>query len=244
MKEHIDYDRIAPTYASHRRPVLLALRELEQRVALRDQSKVLEVGCGTGAHISSLVNATHCSGLGVDPSPKMLHYSASLPGLELCVGSAEKLPLSKDFFDLVFSVDVIHHLKDSQAYFSEAFRVLRQGGTLCTVTDSEEIIRNRRPLAVYWPGTVQADLGRYPPIPLLRKQMMSAGFVDIEESLIETPYEIADSTPYKEKAFSCLRLISQEEFLDGLWRLEQDLRRSVVQGLMRYVCIWGKKPLS
>jgi len=242
MKKQIDYDIIAPAYASHRKPVLLALRELEQRVGLSDRSKVLEVGCGTGAHISLLVNATKCLGVGIDPSPRMLRHSANVPGLELCVGSAEKLPLNEGFFDLVFSVDIIHHLKDTQAYFGEAFRVLRPDGAICTVTDSEEIIRSRNPFTVYWPATVQVDLARYPPIPRLREQMASVGFAEIEEGQIKTPYVITDSAPYREKAFSCLHLISEREFQEGLRRLEQDLRRGPVPGLMRYVCVWGRKP--
>lgn len=242
VKRHIDYDSIAATYASLRKPVSLALRELEQRITLVDESKVLEVGCGTSAHVSSLINATNCFGLGIDPSPRMLQYSSRIRGLQLCVGSAEKLPLNEDFFDLVFSVDVIHHLKDTQAYFGEAFRVLRRLGTICTVTDSEEIIKSRNPFTVYWPGTVQVDLARYPPIPALREQMMSVGFVDIEESQIEMPYQITDSTPYRKKAFSCLQLISQEEFLSGLRRLEHDMRKGAVNGLMRYVSVWGRKP--
>jgi len=241
VKKHIDYDSIAPTYASHRKPVLMALREFEQRVGLSDRSKVLEVGCGTGVHISSLVNATKCLGIGIDPSPRMLRHSASPRGLELCVGSAEKLPLNEGFFDLVFSLDVIHHLKDTQAYFREAFRVLRPHGAICTVTDSEEIIKSRNPFTVYWPSTVQVDLARYPPIPLLREQMTSVGFAEIEESQIEMPYKIVDSTPYGKKAFSCLQLISEKEFQEGLRRLEQDLRMGPVAGLMRYVCVWGRK---
>jgi len=242
MKKQIDYDSIAPAYASHRKPVLLALRELEQRVGLSDRSKVLEVGCGTGTHISLLVSATKCLGMGIDPSPRMLRHSANVPGLELCVGSAEKLSLNEGFFDLVFSVDVIHHLKDTRAYFGEAFRALRPLGAICTVTDSEEIIRSRNPFTVYWPGTVQVDLARYPPIPRLREQMASVGFAGIEESQIEMPYKIIDSAPYRMKAFSCLHLISEQEFLNGLRRLEQDLRMGPVPGLMRYVCVWGRKP--
>lgn len=241
MKGRMDYDSIASAYASHRKPVSPALREMRERAKLDKRSKVLEVGCGTCAHIASLVRDTQCSGLGIDPSPKMLYESAKLRLLNRCAGFAEKLPFVEDFFDLVFSVDVVHHLEDTGSYFGEAFRVLTPRGVVCTVTDSEEIIRNRKPLAVYWPATVQVDLARYPPIPLLREQMISAGFVDREESYIETPYEIADSTPYREKAYSCLRLISQEEFLIGLRRLEADLRKGFVQGVMQYVSVWGRK---
>ena len=53
---------------------------------------------------------------------------------------AEELPLDANGFDLVFCVDVIHHVTNRAAFLSEAFRVLCGGGKLCVVTDSEDII--------------------------------------------------------------------------------------------------------
>ncbi|MEK0325694.1 MAG: hypothetical protein QQN63_08315, partial [Nitrosopumilus sp.] len=44
--------------------------------------------------------------------------------------------------------------------------------------------------------------------------------VDIEEQEIRSSFEVTDVTPYREKAFSCLHLISEEEFLGGLRCLE------------------------
>ncbi|MDG6903635.1 MAG: methyltransferase domain-containing protein [Nitrososphaerota archaeon] len=86
------------------------------------------------------------------------------PSLGLWIGKAEKLGFEPDLFDLVFSVDVIHHITDKLSHFREAYRALKPGGRVCTVTDSEWIIRNRQPLSVYFPETVAAELTRYPSI--------------------------------------------------------------------------------
>ncbi|MER3438994.1 MAG: hypothetical protein C4346_16180 [Chloroflexota bacterium] len=51
-------------------------------------------------------------------------------------GRAEVLPFKAQSFDLVFSVDVVHHISDRLAAFREARRVLRPRGWCCTVTDS------------------------------------------------------------------------------------------------------------
>jgi hypothetical protein len=91
------------------------------------------------------------------------------------------------------------------------------------VTDSEEIIRKRRPLAEYWPETIEADLARYPPVALLRQQMAETGFVDLEEHGVEWTVEITDAGPYRDKAFSCLHLISEGAFQRGLQRFEKAL---------------------
>lgn len=167
------------------------------------------------------------------PSDERLHFSQA---------GAERLPFKASFFDLAFSVNVIHHVGDTVAYFREGFRVLTAGGRICTVTDSEEIIRNRKPLAECWPETVDADLARYPGIASLRQQMAQTGFVDIEEHVVEWAVEITDSAPYREKAFSCLHLISEEAFQRGLERLDNALRTGAVQGRAAYTYVWGRVP--
>jgi len=44
------------------------------------------------------------------------------------LGQAETLDFPEATFDLVFSVDVIHHVGDRTACYQEAFRVLKPGG--------------------------------------------------------------------------------------------------------------------
>jgi erythromycin 3''-O-methyltransferase len=56
-------------------------------------------------------------------------------GATFSVGSAENLKFAAGFFNFVFSVDVIHHVRDRIRYFSQAYRVLRPGGLLATLTD-------------------------------------------------------------------------------------------------------------
>jgi SAM-dependent methyltransferase len=214
--------------------------ELEQRAQLTQASKVLEIGCGTGNHIARLVDSCGCRAWGIDPSEAMLRHAATDERLQVSRGSADRLPFPNEFFDFAFSVDVIHHVPDTMAYFSESGRVLVPRGRICTLTDSEEIIRRRKPLAEFWPETVEADLARYPQISVLRRQMKEAGFVDIEEKVISWPVEINDPGPFQARAFSCLHLISDEAFERGLRSLVQALRAGPVQGFSAYSCLWGR----
>lgn len=236
----MDYNNQADSYARLRKTVPLVLNEIQRVCNLSSESKVLEVGSGTGSQIAALVKETNCNGWGVDPSINMMNYAVSNDKLHFMQGYAEELPFEQDFFDFVFTINVVHHLKSTFRYFQEALRVLKPNGIICTATDSEKKIRNRKPLATYWPGTVAIDLKRYPSIEILRTQMADIGFSDIKESNVLETFEVTDIGPYREKAFSCLRLISEEEHLQGLRQLEVDLQTRPVEGIREFTLLWGK----
>jgi ubiquinone/menaquinone biosynthesis C-methylase UbiE len=165
--------------------------------------------------------------------------AARSPRIGFEPGNAEELDFPTDFFDLVFSVDVIHHAADRRAYFEEAHRVLRSNGKVCTVTDSEWIIRHRPPLAIYFAETIEVDLQRYPRIAQLCDLMDEVGFIQITENVVEFPYELTDIKAYRNKAFSSLHLISEEAFQEGLKRLERDAESRPIPCVSRYVLVWG-----
>ena len=154
---------------------------------------------------------------------------------------AEALPVAPHSCDLVFSVDVIHHVGDTAAHFRSALRALRPGGHLCTVTDSEWIIRNRQPLSQYFPETVEVELRRYPAIGRLRAEMAGAGFTAITEQLVEFPYRLTDIAPYRAKAYSALHLITAQAFERGLARMEHDLLNGHIACNSRYALLWASR---
>lgn len=241
----IDYDKIASEYAQHRQVHPEVLRNLLSTSRLGRASKVLEVGCGTGNYIVAVETLVGSSCWGIDPSEQMLSRARERSStINFQLGKAESLHLSSGFFDLVFSVDVIHHVGDRPVYFREAYRVLRAGGQICTVTDSEWIIRHRQPLTVYFPETVGIELDRYPRIAGLREVMERVGFSEIAESTVEFAYQLTDIQAYRDKAFSSLLLIPEEVFQKGIGRMEQDLRNGPIQCVPRYLLLWGTKPFG
>ncbi len=238
------YDaEVAEKYAANRKIHPGVLRNILEDGQVQSGSAVLEVGCGTGNYISALQEISGCQGWGIDPSTDMLSRAAARETVvTFGDGRAEALPFASASFDLVYSVDVIHHVKDRAAAYREAFRVLRPGGQVCTVTDSEEIIRNRAPLARYFPETVAVELGRYPSMAELQALMRTAGFIDASEILVEIRADLTDIQAYRDKAFSSLLLISPEAFDRGITRMEADLQRGPLEYISRYVLEWGRKP--
>ena len=238
----IDYDSLAREYAQHRQVQPKVLENLISVGKLDPASQVLDVGCGTGNYAVALEKTIGCTCWGIEPSEQMLSTArARTQRAHFKLGRAEQLDYPAEFFDVVFSVYVIHHVSNRPKYFPEAYRVLKQCGKVCTATDSEEIIRQRQPLSVYFPETIEKELQRYPGASEVRQMMRQAGFHNLEETVVEFAYPLTDIRIYRDKAFSCLHLISPEAFERGIRRMEEDLQIAPIQCVSRYLLLWGAK---
>lgn len=237
-----DYDQLTDVYSRHRQCHDGVLRELRDCADRATNTRVLEVGAGTGNYCRALRELTDCTCSAIDPSPAMLKVAQERnPELNAAVGTAEQIPFEALTFGLVFCVDVMHHLPDSAAFLREAHRVLSTAGTLCIVTDSEEIIRTRFPLAEYFPETVDPELSRYPSINSLERAASTIGFRSWTETLVSSSTALKSADAYEAKAFSALHLISDSAFERGLKRLKEDLRRGPLHTSSRYVILEATK---
>ena len=238
----LDYNALAADYARYRQAHPAVLRELITMPTVHASSRVLEVGCGTGNYIIRINELTGCAGTGIDPSDQMLAKARERnSAAQFNLARAEAIDEPDSMYDLVFSVDVIHHVADRAAYWREAMRVLHPGGLVCAVTDSEWIIRNRKPLSAYFPETVEAELRRYPAITSLYEEMQAAGFAALREQMVDFDYDLTDANPYRAKAYSALHLISDEAHARGMEHMERDLRAGPIACISRYVLLWGAR---
>jgi ubiquinone/menaquinone biosynthesis C-methylase UbiE len=244
-RPELDYDALAADYARHRRLHPGVLERLIDTGAISSASRVLEIGCGTGNYLRALRGRTRCAAWGLDPSREMLARARTQTDPNVvawCRGRAESLPFAGSSFDLVFSVDVIHHVADRLAYFREAIRVLASGGRLCTATDSADDIARRRPLSSHFPDTVPVELARYLSIQTLREELRHVGLIDLTEERVELTYQLLESQPYRDRAFSSLQLIPEDAFRRGLASLEESLAAGPVPCLSLYTLLWASKP--
>lgn len=239
----LNYDHHAAGYAQHRKVHPGVVAELIADGHLDADTRVLDVGCGTGNYAAVLIERVGCRVSGVEPSAQMRGRArGAAPWVSLVAGSAESLPYADDSFDLVVSTDVIHHVGNRPAYFQEAMRVLAPGARIATVTDSHDDIPRRRPLSSHFPETVAIELDRYPATPRLVAEMTGAGFQDIRLVQVSHEYELNDVQPYRDKAFSSLLLLDDQAFAGGLRRLETDLIQGPISCVSLYTIVWGTKP--
>ncbi len=250
-----DYNQLAEAYGRHRTLHPFVLQALIEQGRVNEESRVLEIGCGTGNYIRAIADATGAIGTGVDPSREMLRRARSNAGLPstrrdaadrpdvtFIEGRAEDLPLADRQFDLVYSVDVIHHIEDRDAAAREMARVLKPGATAMVITESEDDLRHRTPQVTYFPDTIAVELKRYPPLSEIEAELRAAGLEIGAEISVSMPVEIDDIGPFRDKAFSSLHLIPEEAFRMGLERMRHDLERGPVPGVRRYTIIATQKP--
>jgi ubiquinone/menaquinone biosynthesis C-methylase UbiE len=242
MRPPSDYDGLASEYAQYRMVHPEVLRDILVTSMLMSSSRVLEVGCGTGNYIVAIKSIVGCDCWGLDPSLKMLEEARRRrQAVALQRGRAERLHFATGTFDLIFSVDVVHHVEDGGRYVAEAHRALKPGRKFCTVTDSEWIIRNRQPLSNYFPDLVDIDLSRYPRMEDLRMWMEDAGFGGVTEHVVEFADDLIDIREYRERAYSALHLLPEDAFQRGITRMEEDLQEGPIQRISRYALVWGTK---
>jgi SAM-dependent methyltransferase len=234
---------MAPGYAHWRTLHPQLLDSLVAYSGVQADSRVLELGCGTGNYIRAISERTGCSGWGLDPSAAMLAQAriGVCRRLHWVYAEADYTSLADAQFHLTFCVDVVHHLTNRTGVFEEAHRVLQPGGAMCLATDSESIIRSREPLSIYWPQTVEAELARYPRVETLRAELREAGFVRLSQLEVESGGLLPDSGPFRAKVFSCLRALPEEVYQQGFARMEADLVKGPISFMSRYLLLWAFK---
>jgi len=102
--------------------------EMVRRFVPLENARILDIGCGIGTYVRRFrTYSDDVYGVDVEPD-RVEEASQTLPNISLAPG--EHLPFPDDFFDVVFSNEVIEHVEDDRQTIREAVRVTRPGGTI------------------------------------------------------------------------------------------------------------------
>jgi ubiquinone/menaquinone biosynthesis C-methylase UbiE len=104
-------------------------------IALPEDARVLDVGCGTGAVTRVLAGWPNVREVvGVDPSPVLLDKARKLaaghPSITFVQADGRELPFAAESFDLVLFHTTLCHVPTPEVALAQALRVLRHDGWL------------------------------------------------------------------------------------------------------------------
>src|SRR5437016_2730592 len=106
-----------------RRKIIESFVDQVCRDIAKRRSRILDVGCGTGANLQMLANYGVAEG--VDVSPEALEFCRARGLSKVKLGPAEALPFEDTSFDLVTGLDVVEHLDDDVAGVGDMRRGVR-----------------------------------------------------------------------------------------------------------------------
>jgi ubiquinone/menaquinone biosynthesis C-methylase UbiE len=242
MNYNVDYDNISKDYSIYRNASPAVVNHILKKIKSKSIKKTLEVGCGTCDYLYALTRKLNCDSYGFDNSKKMINEASKKnPGLNLSVNNLHNaFPYDDNFFDLAYSIDVIHYVKDLNHYFEECSRVLNENGIVLTVTDSEEDLKNRT-ITKYFPESLEIENKRYPGLNKILENMSNNGLKNIRITHTKREYQMSEEVyqKFKNKAFSSIRLLSQESFEKGIKRIEEDMENNECLVKELYTYIWG-----
>ncbi len=106
----------------------------------RVTAKILDVGCGTGKNLE--VFSKFGKVWGLDNSHEAIAFCKKRGFMNVNLGSIEKMPYKKEFFDAVTALDVLEHVDDSRA-LKEIKRILNKDGFLVITVPAFEWLWSR-----------------------------------------------------------------------------------------------------
>lgn len=109
------------------------LRETKIKNLVPANSKLCDLGCGSGSLLHSLANNIK-EGVGIDYSIRP-HKLANLSFIRADLENKIKLSSSK--FEVVVSLAVLEHLNKPEKLIKEAYRILKKNGRIIMTTPSK-----------------------------------------------------------------------------------------------------------
>ncbi len=242
--KNIVYDEYADKYSMFRNASPIVVTHICENIGDNATNRILEIGSGTADHLFALTKRLDIhKAYGFDKSEGMIREGEiKNPGLQLTVADAlSSFPYCNDYFDFAYSVNVIHYISDLNHYFEEAYRILKHGGLILTVTASTEEMKKY--LLKYFSEFGKDETKTTEKLDNIKHAMNESGFKDIHVSSTNHLYKmtVTDVDAIENKATGWSRLLSQECFEKGIKHMKEALKNSICESSEYFLYFWGTK---
>jgi len=198
--------------------------EVTRIAGLKENSTILDLGCGTGSYAIELMRKTSAKVHGIDPSAEMIKVARGKDlgnTISWHVGVAESLPFAPETFDCIFASQVWHHIGDKQKAADECYRNLKRGTPLIVRTISHKQWKKKTAVK-FFPDVLPSQLEVYPTLEEFRQYFEKAGF----SSVSTRPYQLESYIPSElliraaqEKLWSMFKSLSKVGERKGIKKL-------------------------
>ena len=168
-----------------------------EKVGLENAQHVLEVGCGTGAILSEILNPLGIYGLDINLN-SLIECHIHAPRAFLTEGNALELPYPNKTFDIVYSHFLLVWIQNPLQVLGEMKRAARSGGYVIAFAEPNYLKRLDRPYELIPLGQWQTEalirLGADPGIGARLADLFFEAGIDIIETGIIQSQEIEPSS--------------------------------------------------
>ena len=225
MTNNKDYSE---AFLAHRVADIGLLNAVISNLQLNKKMQLLDFGCGTGNYLLALQEKGYSNLSALDKDDNMINIATARTKINVKKGSHLNIPFSNNSFDSVMLIAMIHFIDDLECLFRNLNNVCKKDGRIVIVTQSYQQIDNRF-YNRYFPSLAKIDKQRYHEPQNIISFAEKCGFLlkSIQDYSSGTDM-IVDESYYnliKNKSFYVLRLLPDDEFINGMVFFEQELKQ-------------------
>lgn len=123
------------------------IQSLLQEISLKNNSRILDAGCGTGGNMKILARFGNV--IGIDNSPEAIKFCKKRCFENIQLKNIENTGFSDNSFDLIVALDILEHLENDVEALKEFHRILKEDGYILISVPAYQFLWSEHDAAVH-----------------------------------------------------------------------------------------------